>query len=496
MINALETGELNYLEIRKIENRELLVLVKRKSSLSKKILSKLDGKGKNINKNLQLLKDMLELIEVDLEKNSEDGESGDEEASHAHKRKAHQEVSNPIEEQKIESSVERTELKRPMLSELITTNISPKKQDDDVNFHDVPGSKELDFMNATIRSQIYQQMYQKRRKQRLEGKWNPRLSNQTQMICSIPSTNEREDNSYYAININQDYEVKQDMDMKMEQNMNENSGIPFMQNSFTKFAAHPLLSDPPQLGNNSRIPSFNPSMSKNIESATNKNAPFNIFGSNITPTGNYEIKDDMFSFEYMRNQNSTKNANGPSDFSMNKGQFVGLTNLDSANENKAFVFPSTTNRSKILKPTPSPSNFALRPELLSNRANIPTPKSDSSSAMTFFGRKQPSSRGKNKVDTFGFLKAISNDNVEGQESEISFDKNDGKIASAAEPEVKKTFKISNLQLNLGYVGDNGTTAVGDTYPTGAFMNRSPMNNLQSCTSYDAFPPNTPNEYKF
>lgn len=92
MINALETGELNYLEIRKIENRELLVLVKRKSSLSKKILSKLDGKGKNINKNLQLLKDMLELIEVDLEKNSEDGESGDEEASHAHKRKAHQEV--------------------------------------------------------------------------------------------------------------------------------------------------------------------------------------------------------------------------------------------------------------------------------------------------------------------------------------------------------------------------------------------------------------------
>ena len=106
-------------------------------------------------------------------------------------------------------------------------------------------------------------------------------------------------------------------------------------------------------------------------------------------------------------------------------------------------------------------------------------------------------RGTNNLQRFAKIFQNNDDveaNTKGPESEISFDKNDGKIV-AAEPE--KKFKPNKLHLDLDFCGDNGANAPGDIYPSNVIQQRpSPMNLPQSCTSNNPFPSNTPNHMKF
>jgi len=140
LINALESGELDYYEIRKIENRELIMLIKKKSTLNKKIAANLDGKGKNINKNIRLLKDMLELIEVDFEKMENDKDSITDEKSIRSKIK----LETVDEENKDESFDSQNQLrgnpvyKRKKLLDIEENKSETERSNDDVHFHDIP----------------------------------------------------------------------------------------------------------------------------------------------------------------------------------------------------------------------------------------------------------------------------------------------------------------------------------------------------------------------
>ena len=85
LIDSLENGNLNFFEIRAIENKELISLSKKKCGVyskklktqEKNILHTLDGKGKPIDKNLKLLKELLTLVDCDLEKQQDDEEDED-----------------------------------------------------------------------------------------------------------------------------------------------------------------------------------------------------------------------------------------------------------------------------------------------------------------------------------------------------------------------------------------------------------------------------------
>ena len=71
LTEALETGELNYFDIRTIETKDLIALSKKKSTNAgkkltakeKSILSSINWKGKPVDKNIKLFKSMLSLID-------------------------------------------------------------------------------------------------------------------------------------------------------------------------------------------------------------------------------------------------------------------------------------------------------------------------------------------------------------------------------------------------------------------------------------------------
>lgn len=72
----MESGDLDYYQIRKIENKEIMNLSKKKSEAGcmklaeNEQLKKLNGKGKPMDKNLNLLKEILKFIEIDLSQES------------------------------------------------------------------------------------------------------------------------------------------------------------------------------------------------------------------------------------------------------------------------------------------------------------------------------------------------------------------------------------------------------------------------------------------
>jgi len=271
-----------------------------------------------------------------------------------------------------------------------------------------------------------------------------------------------------------------------EQNDNSDKNIPGINNDMTfnninRSDSHLSFLYGKQ-NKESKTVSFNPLWSQNIDSARNRESSFNIFSNNKTPTGNYEMRNDLFTYEYISNQNSTKNANAPSEFSFNKQpctpsqMFMSSTtnNADGANEMRYndFQFPTPT-MNRFARPVPSPSNANNYPDLLSNRQ---TPGQMSVSPSGIFG-KAPTKH-TNTIEKFANI--FKPNNNDGQppdhESEISFDKNDGKITSA-EPPVK--FKPKGLELDLDILGDNGTNVAGDVYPSNAIRHPSPLNFPQS-----------------
>ena len=288
LINALETGELDYYEIRKIENRELMQLVKM-NNMPKKAARRLDGKGKNINKNMKLLKDMLSMIEIDLEKQDNDNDSDKGETVRTLKSTKKDETELSQEQPKL-TPFEQQNSKRMKINEF---EEAKEKLDlsDDVNFHEVPVynkyAKNFDFDEQfpdDNSSRIdYEKIYALRRRQKAKGKRNTKLSDITKMLFSYPSPEEREEQKSETIG---------EIGINIENCQRAKSTVSFN-------------NDKP---NEINIPAFQPFGNKNIDSTTNKDVPFNIF-NNKTPTGNYEIKNDTFTYEFNVNQSSTKNYN-------------------------------------------------------------------------------------------------------------------------------------------------------------------------------------------
>ena len=204
------------------------------------------------------------------------------------------------------------------------------------------------------RAQAYQKMYEIRRKQRKEGKWNPKLSNLSQMMFSYPPESEK---------------------IRIDENAS------YLNHSFTVNNASRLHSNvsinTDKMSKQSRTISFNPSLSKNIDSVKNRDAQFNIFSENKSPMNNYELKNETFIYEMMGNPNSTKNACAPSEFSFQKNPITPTQSYISSvinngggdgdqGYNGEFQFP-TPSMSRMMKPIASPSNFGNFQEFLANR---------------------------------------------------------------------------------------------------------------------------------
>mmetsp|Transcript_2328 Transcript_2328/g.3042 ORF Transcript_2328/g.3042 Transcript_2328/m.3042 type:complete len:256 (+) Transcript_2328:311-1078(+) len=206
LIDALEAGHLNFIEIRSIENKELMALSKKKLGVynrkvtaeEKKALAKLDGKGKSIDKNLKLLKDMLSLVECNLEaepKDDDDDNSQDEFRSVSVKNATGKNEESPQNR----NSLARQETGQKRFKKLEIDTFEEEKRseygnengdnEDDVNFHDIPminTFKPRDLTNKQERLEFYQEIYRKRREQKRKGKWNVQLSNYAKLIFSYP----------------------------------------------------------------------------------------------------------------------------------------------------------------------------------------------------------------------------------------------------------------------------------------------------------------------
>lgn len=223
LIDALELGNLNFFEISAIENKELIVLSKKKTgnynkkmtSEEKELLPTLDGKGKPIDKNLKLLKELLTLVNWDLEKqhlgDEDDEESSEEIKSFSIKNEtAKDEV---ISEPKISTNTNKRfkKLEIETFEEEKEEEKKEEKEDtesDGVNFHEIPEippPKQLDFSNKQDRIKIYENIYQKRREQKRLGRWKPVLSNYWKLIFSYPKFKEIEEN------ISRPYEFKNEI---------------------------------------------------------------------------------------------------------------------------------------------------------------------------------------------------------------------------------------------------------------------------------------------
>lgn len=205
LIDALETGDLDYFQIRKIENKELMTLSKKKAGNITKLnpdekrnLKNLDGGGKPLDKNLQLLKDMLELVEVELkeegdeEENEKEDDSDQELRSISFKNSA---VAPPPAASKATLSITSKDNLHKRFKQFEHPPEEQKNEmseEEDVNFHEIPtgeNPKSFDLNDKRTRLELYERMYLKRRQMRKRGKWNPKLSNYTELIFSYPINN-------------------------------------------------------------------------------------------------------------------------------------------------------------------------------------------------------------------------------------------------------------------------------------------------------------------
>lgn len=206
LTDALETGELDFFKIRAIENKELINLSKKKAGnctkvtpKEKRVLKMLDGTGKPMDKNLQLLKELLDLVEVDLtnENQGNDDDQDDNTSDQELKSISFKNISVPqIDAVQVPMNSDTPHLdlgpKRFKALEIDTFEEEKKheeSEEDDVNFHEIPTNeppKGYDLMDKRTRQELYERMYLKRRQQKLQGKWNVKLTNYTKLLFSTP----------------------------------------------------------------------------------------------------------------------------------------------------------------------------------------------------------------------------------------------------------------------------------------------------------------------
>lgn len=172
------------------------------SSLSvneKRMLKSLDGEGRSMEKNLGLLKSMLELVKVDLT-NEAENENGDDEEE---EKSSIQEIKSisfkNFSFKNFDQSSERiinepdssnTRSKRFKLKELDLSKEEEKEEswrnNDDINIINPMNEsiKEVDLMNPERRMEFYQNIYKMRQKQKRRGKWSNKKSNYCCVIFS------------------------------------------------------------------------------------------------------------------------------------------------------------------------------------------------------------------------------------------------------------------------------------------------------------------------
>lgn len=163
------------------------------------MLKALDGTGKPMDKNLQLLKDLLDLVEVDLTNDNQgnDDDQDDNTSDQELQSISFKNISVPqIEPAQlpINISISPAELgpKRFKALEIDTFEEEKKheeSEEDDVNFHEIPTNdppKGYDLMDKRTRQELYERMYLKRRQQKLQGRWNVKLTNYTKLLFSTP----------------------------------------------------------------------------------------------------------------------------------------------------------------------------------------------------------------------------------------------------------------------------------------------------------------------
>jgi hypothetical protein len=206
LIEALEHGDLDYFKVRSIESKELLSLAKKKlggvSSLSvneKRVLKTLDGEGKPMDKNLSLLRSMLELVKVDLTNEVENWNADEEEEekssiqenkSISFKNFSFKNYDQSSERVVNEPDSSYSKNKRFKIAELNLTKAELKeenwKNNDDINIINPMNEsiKEVDLMNPERRMEFYNNIYKMRQKQKSRGKWKTKNTNYCTVIFS------------------------------------------------------------------------------------------------------------------------------------------------------------------------------------------------------------------------------------------------------------------------------------------------------------------------
>jgi hypothetical protein len=174
-------------------------------------LKSLDGNGKPIDKNVKLLRAMLELFEVDLsqEQCQNDFEKNEENSEHDLQSISFKDIKiepkiikmqpiNNLSGIKRSARIEnrQSRFKRIKIEDAFEKEKSYHSDQDDVDFHEIP-TKITEFTGANMmdkkdRSMVYQKIYHKRREQQLNGKRKQKLGIFTKLIFSYPRTEEVE----------------------------------------------------------------------------------------------------------------------------------------------------------------------------------------------------------------------------------------------------------------------------------------------------------------
>lgn len=328
--------------------------VQKQSVEEKRILKSLDGNGKSIDKNLELLKNMLQLIEIDLrdeiEENEEikDEDSEQELRSISFKNTSIAQIESAPYQAVINNEPETTQNKRFKAFESEEYEEEKKSSlSDDVNFHEIPTTppcQSLDMMDKKVRQEAYQKMYMKRHQQKLEGKWNPKLSSFTKLIFSYPQC-EQEDME------RKQSEIKNDMTFD---NINRcPSSLSFFSEKVRQ------QNNKQKIGKGLKIDTGE----QEHERQDNQNDYLN------QETPNYGVEDDVFTYTIQNTNREKEKVEKGGEFKFTKPPPLKSPNYQ--NKDLQILTPTINQAMNPIKPMVSPSNMNNYNEMM--YYNIQTP---------------------------------------------------------------------------------------------------------------------------
>ncbi|CAI2385149.1 unnamed protein product [Moneuplotes crassus] len=442
LLNALETGDLGYYQIRKIEDKALIILSTKKVSArsaeipesEKQPLLSLDGHGDAMDNNLGLLKKLLDLIDVDLGQDSMKEASENDHCIHNQEAKSallgnmraphSNQVGlkrNASKYQMRTSNCKEFMNKRAKYSEQEVSHEEAKEasdNEDDVNFIDIPTvakHKRIDMMDKATRLQEFQKRYLARKIMRKEGKWNPKL----------------QDCTYFGLNKSPNLHLDLESGPKK---------ITVITNLYTKINSAE--------GSEFRMNS----PEKEISAITEKPDEISL---NILPSTPTYFRNIMFSPKQTA-ENSTKKT---ADFSFSNPSF----NLMRGSIQDQF------RRKEFRVPTPGSmkSELPFKPGFTSTHKNYLNPASSLRQVFNLLPSQKANSQNDGGTD---------NGNSHNNKTEDKKPK-----ASKFSP---KVLELDINGITSGNMGGNGLGIL------------SPLNFPLSCNSNSVFPPNTPDDQKF